>query len=165
MLKVAVQRIAIGNGEFREWILDLVQLEVAALGDGQCSFQYVFAAVKKPRHLAGALDEKLVAVEFEPVLVIDRLARLHADQHVLRVRVILTEIMAVIGRHHGNAQLFFQAEKIGVDAVLFGQPLVLNFHEEVIRAKDLAIEAGGAASGFILSCQQVFAHLARQAAA
>ena len=165
MLKIAIERVAGGHGEFRERVLDLVQLEIAAFGDGQGALEHVLAAVEEARHLVRALDEKLGAVELEPVRVIHRLAGLHADQHVLRVRVIFTEIMAVIGGHHGDAQLFFQADEIAVDAMLLGQALVLYLHEEIVRAKELAIEAGRAARGFILVGQQVFADLASQAAA
>src|SRR5262249_43146200 len=97
--------------------------------------------------------------------VIDRLAGLHADQHVLGVGVIFAEIVAVIGGHHRDAEIFFQAKEIGMDAVLFGQALVLDLHEEIVCAKDLAIAGGGGASGVILVGQQVLADLAGQAAA
>src|SRR5207253_3874799 len=97
VFKVTIQREAIRDREFRKRILDLVQLEIAALGNGQRLLQHIFTAIEELLHLVRGLHEKLIAVELQPVRVIDGFARLHADQHVLRVRVIFAKIVAVIG--------------------------------------------------------------------
>ena len=81
--------------------------------------------------------------------------------YVAAPRLDVNDIMAVIGRHHGNAQLFFNANEVGMDAMLFRQALVLDFHEEIIFAKDLAVEAGRATRRVILPCQQVLADFTR----
>src|SRR3954466_7350447 len=73
--------------------------------------------------------------------------------------------MAVIGGHHGNAKLFFQSKKISMNAMLFRQPLVLNFHEEVVFAKEITVKSSSGTGRVILAFKQVFTHLACQAAA
>ena len=53
----------------------------------------------------------------------DRLARLNADHHVLRVGIVFAEIVAVVGGNQRKAKIFFQLEQVGMDAVLhLGSP-------------------------------------------
>src|SRR5258708_590649 len=163
LLKVTVESEARRDLKFRKRIVDLVQLEVATLGDGQSARQQVFAFAEDAAHLVGALYEELVAVKLQAVGVMNRLAGLDADQNVLRMRIVLAEIVAVIGRHHGDAKLFFQMKQVGLDAVLFRQSLVLDFEKEIVFAENLAVESGGIARGIVLAGQQVLAEFAGQA--
>src|SRR5258708_12091258 len=111
LLKVTVESEARRDLKFRKRIVDLVQLEVATLGDGQSARQQVFAFAEDAAHLVGALYEELVAVKLQAVGVMNRLAGLDADQNVLRMRIVLAEIVAVIGRPHWGARLFFQLKQ------------------------------------------------------
>ena len=61
-------------------------------------------------HFVVALDEEIGAMELHAVGVLDRLAGLNAEHHVLRVSIVFAEIVAVVGGHQRQAQIFFQLE-------------------------------------------------------
>src|SRR5215470_6009015 len=87
VLEIAVQREARWHIEMRKWAADLLQPHVAALGYIQRSGEYVGRVLEHPRHLLVALHEELVAVELHPVRLLNRLCRLNADHHVLRMGI------------------------------------------------------------------------------
>ena len=115
------------------------------------------------RHLGGALHEKLIAVELQPVGIVDRLAGLNADHHVLRVRVVLAQVVAVIGGHQRKAKVLFQLQQVRLDALLFRQPLVLDLEIEVSFAEDVVVTGGSFARGIILPFCQPLGNLTLQA--
>ena len=53
--------------------------------------------------------------------------------------IVFAEIVAVVGGHHGHAQLFFEAEKSRMDLVLLLQTLILNFKEEILFAENVTV--------------------------
>ena len=84
-----------------------------------------------------ALDEKLVAVKLHAVGVVDRFAGLDADHHVLRVRVVFAEVVAVVGRDQRQAEIFFQLERSGWMRCSSRQALVLNLEKEIALAENV----------------------------
>ncbi len=104
--------------ESRKRIAHLVQLEIAPLSDRQRPLQDVGLAAEDLLHFLVALHEELVGLELHAILFGDRLARLDADHHVLRVGVVLTEVMAVVSRNRGNAELTRNPELIAENLVL-----------------------------------------------
>ena len=97
LLEVAVDGVAVGNGELGKGIVDRVQLEVAALGDFHGPRQDPGRVGKQARHFVGGLDKELIGVELEAVRVLNLGVGLHAQHHVVRVRVFAAEIMRVVG--------------------------------------------------------------------
>ena len=102
--------------------MNFFQADIAALGNLQRACQDTFVSQENLRHLGIALHEKLIAMKLQPVGVVDRLAGLDADHHVLRVGVVLAQIVAVVGRHQRQTKVLFQLQQIGLNALLFGNP-------------------------------------------
>src|SRR6185437_1460345 len=67
VLKIAIKRVSVRDCKFWKRILDLVQLKVAALCDSKRALDYIFTAIEKLGHIAGAFHKELVAVELEAV--------------------------------------------------------------------------------------------------
>ena len=102
-------------------------------------------------------------MEFEPVCVLHGFASLHTDQDIMSLGIVFTKIVAVVGRHHRDAELFFQAEEIGVDPVFQLKALVLYLEKKVLLAEDVTKESGRFARGFVLPFRQPLCHLPFQA--
>jgi hypothetical protein len=84
-----------------------MQLQLAALGNLHRPLQDLGRVREEPLHLLGALHKKLIAVEAEALLVVNLRAGLHAEHHVVRVRVLAAQVVRVVGRHQRNLQLLF----------------------------------------------------------
>ena len=63
-------------------------------------------------HFVVALDEKSGALELHAIGVLDGLAGLYAQHHILGVGVVFAEVMAVIGGDQREPQFFFQAKQV-----------------------------------------------------
>ena len=110
-----------------------------------------------------SLDEELVAVELHAGGVVDRLAGLDAEHHVLRVGVVFAEIVAVVGGDQRQAEIFFQLEEAGMDAVLHLQALILNLEKEILFAENVGVRAGSGARGVVVAFDQALGDFAFQA--
>ena len=119
--------------------------------------------MKHLRHFGGALHVELVAMKFQPLGVVDGLASLNADHYVLRVRVVLAQIVAVVGRHQRNAEFLLQLQQVGLDPLLFRDTLVLDLEIEIPFAEDVTEGNGGIARGFVFPFRQAFCNLALEA--
>ena len=126
--------------------------------------QHLRRILEQPRHLVGALHKKLVAVKPEPLLVVHLRARLHAQHHVVRVRVLAAQVMRVVGRHQRNVQLPLQPEQRLVNLLLVLQPLVLNFEKEIALAENILVLLRHAPRLLIPPGHQFLAQLPAQAA-
>ncbi len=101
-----------------------------------------------------ALHKELVAIELHPVGVLNRLGGLDANHHVLRVGIVLTEVVAVVGRNQRQSEVPLQLEQSGMDPVFHWEPLVLNFQKEVFLAEDIAVGRTGLPGGRIVPFHQ-----------
>ncbi len=97
------------------------------------------ASGKQPRHLVRALHKKLVGVKPEPLLVVNLRAGLHAQHHIVRMRVLAAQVMRVVGQHQRNVQLPLQPKQVGLNLVLLLQALVLNLEKEIPAPEDVLI--------------------------
>ena len=115
------------------------------------------------KHLVVVLDEELVAVELHAAGVVDRFAGLNAEHHVLRVGVVFAEVVAVVGGDERQAEIFFQLEQAGMDAVLHLRALILNLEKEIVLAEDVGERAGGRAGGVVIFFRQALRDFTFQA--
>ena len=127
VLEVIVERIPWGHIELWKWLAHLFQFDIAALSDLHGARQHTLVAGEDLCHFGRTLHEKLIVGEFQPVGIVDRLAGLDADHHILRVSVVFAQVMAVVGGDQWDIQLLLQLQQIGLDALLFRQSLVLDF--------------------------------------
>src|SRR5215469_8897964 len=83
VLEVAVEGEAGWNFEVRKWTGNFFQAQSAALGDIESTRQHFRRIFKDVVHFVAVLDVELCALELHPVRVLDRLAGLNANHHVL----------------------------------------------------------------------------------
>ena len=110
------------NVELRERILDLLELEIAALGDFHGARRGRLGAVEDRAISSSLLTKNWLVSNFMRFVSCDRFAGLDAEHHVLRVRIVFAEVVAVVGSDHGDAEFLLQPEQIVVNALLFRRP-------------------------------------------
>ena len=164
VLEVVGQRIAGGHFELRERDRELFPGEhCSARRSPACAPARARSRMKTCAISAAALHEKLIAMKLQPVGVVDRLAGLDADHHVLRVRIVLAQIVAVVGRHQRQTKVLFQLQQVGLNALLFGNTLVLDLEIEIALAEDVGVAGGRLAGGVVLPFRQALGNFALQA--
>ena len=142
--------------------MDLFQAHVAALGNFQRAFQDALVSRENLGHLGIALHEKLVAVELEPVGVVDGLAGLDAQHHILRVRIVLAKIVAIVGCHQRKAQVLLQLQQVVLNALFLGNTLVLDLEIKIALAENVGVGRGSLARRVVLAFGQPLGHFALQ---
>ena len=141
-------------GRLKRGELPLAQAKAAvvlldSLGDPRRHRQRLIHAGKDSVHLLGTADVELVGelavVGHEPRLVqrlVDRLARVDAEQDVVGQVVVLGQVVGVAGGHHresepsGHVELALHAVALDLQAV------VLDLDEEVPLAEGLVVPHG-----------------------
>src|SRR5215831_12095734 len=105
VLEIGVERVAGRYIEMGKRIADLFQANVAALGDLQRSREHLGRILEHLEHFVAILHVKSGSLELHPIRILNALARLNANHHVLRMRIVLAQIMAVIGCHEWKSEL------------------------------------------------------------
>ena len=98
-------------------------------------------------HLGGRLEVVLLALELEPLRVVDEGAGLHAQQGVVGHVVLAVGVVAVVGGEQRCPDPLGDLHQRGIGLLLFGESVVLQLDEEVAPAEDV-LEAGGQRLGF-----------------
>ena len=106
VFEIAVQREARRHLEMRKWSLNFLQLHAATFCNVERARQNLRRIFEDHGHFFVTLHKEIGAVELHAVRILDRLARLDAEHHILRVRIFLAEIVAVVGGHHRQAKSF-----------------------------------------------------------
>ena len=101
-------------------------------------------------HLGRRLEVELVGLELPVVRVGERVARLDAEQRLVRPRVLVAQVVDVAGRDERDARRSGERDEPGVDLLLDRQPGVLELDVDGVPAEDLD-EAGELRLGVLLS--------------
>ena len=92
-----------GNVEAREGLLDLFELDVAALRDLPGAIDGVFQLAEQRHHLVARLQVEIGMVPVHAVRVGHGLARLDAHENFVRAGVVAAEVMRIVGGDQRNA--------------------------------------------------------------
>ena len=163
VLEITVRRESLRYIEVRKRRRDFFQPQIAALGNRHRARQYIRRVLEHAQHLVAVLHKKLVALKLHPVRVQNRLPHLDAQHHVLRVRVVLAKVVAVVSRHQRYAQVLLQLKQSRMDAVFHLQALVLNLQKKILPPKQIAIKRRRRPRRLVLPFRQPLRHLALQA--
>jgi len=104
-------------------------------------------------HLFRALVIQLPAFKAHAFLIIHLGLGLYAQEHIMRFSVVSIEVVAVIGRHYGQRELFRYLEQGLVGLNLFAQTIGLQLQ---IEAAGIDIRIG---PGHFQSGVHAFAHV------
>jgi hypothetical protein len=118
----AVLGLAVGHREARHVVGRGVELDLAALGDEQRVVARLGVIAEQLAHLGGGLDVVAVAVELEPVRVVEGRARLHAQQRLVRVGLVLVRVVRVVRRDERDVEVLREPQQVGHDAALDREP-------------------------------------------
>src|SRR5213593_1993714 len=164
VLEVAVERIAVRHVKMREGIFNFLQPHTAALGDSEGAREHVRRVFEDSVHLVVTLDIEAGTLELHSVRLLNALAGLNTDHHILRVRVVFAQIMTVVRRYQRQAQIFFQPKQSRMNVVFPFQALVLNLQKEIFFAKNVTVSPGSFTGGFVVVFHQALGHLTFQTA-
>src|SRR4051812_19250387 len=89
VLEVAVDGVTGWDIELREGVPYFLQLGITALGNRHSAGEHLRSVFEDLPHLFGGLHEKLVPVKLQAIGVVDGLPSLHADEHIVRVGIVL----------------------------------------------------------------------------
>ncbi len=134
---VGVTGEAVGHGEFGQARFAELDLHVRPLGNEQGVVTGLRHVPEEMPHLRRRLQVVLGAVELEAVGVGQQRAGLHAEQRVVRHRVVAVGVVAVVRCEQGGVEASGDLDQLRVGPLLRGQAVVLQFDEEVVAPKDV----------------------------
>ena len=123
---------SVGRGEVRKSANAELDLDVAFLGDLVGSIQRIRVVWKHLEHFIVGLDVKLLSLHPHPIGLVYKALGLNAQEHILRVRVVLIDIMNIVCSNRCNAEIFRKLSKLWKHFLLFGDSVVLQFDVEVV---------------------------------
>ena len=151
-LDEVVERVAVvGDRVVRQEDAAELDLDVAALGDLERAAERVVVAGEVERHLLRRLEVEVVGVELPVVRVLQRVARLDAEQRLVCARIVVHEVVDVARGDGRKLARGGEGGELGEDALLHVEVRVLELDVDVAVAEDLheAVElllrVGGAA--------------------
>ena len=118
-----------------------LQLQVDAVGDLLAAGDGVFQPGERGVHFLRAAQIELVALHPHPVRVGAELARVDAQQHVLRDGVLAANVMGVARGHERQAHPLRQVDRQLQRLPLHLQAVVLNLDE--VAVAEHAVKPGG----------------------
>ena len=101
------------------------------------------ACGEEAMHLVGGLDVELLRVELEALGVVHAAGGLDAEQDFVGARVLVFDVVRVVGGDERDVEIFFEAEHGLGDGFVGGEVVVLDFEEEVAAAEHGFEVAGG----------------------
>ena len=126
LLEVRVNRLPFRQRKLRKRVLHLREFQVAALRELHRPRAHLRRMRKQPVHLLRRLDVKLVLLKPEPLRVVHRVRRLHAQQHLMRPRIPVLDIVRIVRRHERNPQVLLQPEHRLRHRLIRLQPMILD---------------------------------------
>src|SRR5262249_40626023 len=126
-------------GRIEPWEEDPAELDldVAALGDPERPPQRVLAAREVGRHLLGRLEIEVVGLEAPAIRVLERVARLDAEERLVGARVLVPEVVDVARSHRRQAALLGERDELRDDALLHVEVRVLELDVDAVAPEDL----------------------------
>ena len=150
LAKVGSRVEAVGRREARQHRLVLgAALARAHLGDLERAAQCLGQIPEQRDHLLGALEVELLRAVMAALHLLHRHAGGDALQHHLSVRVLLFEVVAIVGRHHRQAELAGERDEHLVERLLLDEAVVLQLDEERARLEDVAQRAHRLTAGLL----------------
>ena len=153
-----------GTGNSGNGLSTFAQLQVAAVDELHRARADVRVVGEETMHLVGRLDVELLRIELEAVRIVHAACGLHAEQNLVSARVVVSDVVAVVGRDQRNVKLALHLVERLADRLVGLQAVVLNLEKEVALAEHLLEAAGGLLRLVVLPCHQVLVHLARETA-
>ncbi len=138
------------------------KVKIAQFGDFHGICKGIGGFGEQFRHLVARFDVKFRAGEPHPVFILQRLARLDAQQHVVHLAVLFSQIVGVVGGNQRDAGLFMEGQQAGVDSLLLGDAVILQLQIIVAPTEQLVVLQGDGLCTVVIAVHEQVLHLARQ---
>ena len=102
LVQVVVKGDLFRRCKVRKMILAEFDVNVAAIGDFERPLDGAGTIVEALIHLVGGFEIKLVGLDLQAIVIADRFAGLHAEQHIVRVEIRPLAVMTIVGRDDGD---------------------------------------------------------------
>ena len=142
----------LGNRELGQVDVAELDLDRAARRDLERAPHRVFVTGEVERHLFGSLEIELVRVEMPVIRVLERVARLDAEERLVRIGVSGGEVVDVAGRDERQLRLGSELDELGVDALLHVEASILELDVGALAPENLRqpVEVGPRVGGPVL---------------
>ena len=155
---------AFGERELGQLRVAKLDLDVASLSDPERVVARLRYLCEESPHLAGRLDVMPVAVKLEAIGVREERSGLHAQQGVVGLRVVLVGVVRVVGGEDRRLNLLGNLQQLRIGGSLLGDPLVLQFDEEVVAAVDVLESSRMLKRRVLVADHERLQHVAAEAA-
>ena len=125
-----------------------VDLEVDQAGHIQRGRQRIRQVLEGGSHLRPRLEEEVLRFEAPAAGVVEAVAGLQAEQHVVGLRVLTVDVVEVVGGAEPELELGSQVLERQIDLLLPGDPVPLDLEQVALGAKDIAIGRDRLAGAF-----------------
>ncbi len=149
--------------EVRQQRLAELDLELGTFGDPQRVVARRRDLPEEVAHLGGRLQVVLGPLELEALGVRQQRTRLHAQQRVVRLVVVLVGVVAVVGGEQRRADLLGDLDQLRVRVALGRQAVVLQFDEQVVPPEDVLQPRRLGQRALLVAVQQRLQHVPTEA--
>ena len=149
--------------ELRQVILAEGEVKLAPVGDALGVLHGIGISGKQLLHLLRGADVEIPRLIAHAVFIVNDLAGLDAQQHIVAFGVLLPEIVGVIGADQGNARLLVQAQQAPVHRGLLGDAVVLKLQIEIVPAQNVLHGQGIFLGPLIVAADQAAGNFTGQA--
>ena len=143
LVEIRKARHALRKLEFRQEILAERELHIAALRDPDRILKRLRHVREEAAKLLFALEIEFLRLKFHAVWVVDGLAGLDAEQHVLHFCVCLAQIVCVVRHDKREVQFFSKLTNMSVDGSLLRNAVILQFQIKMPRAENFRVFTRG----------------------
>ena len=137
----AFARFALRHGIARQMDGMKIKIHPAAGGNLRRARNGVRVIGEQRKHLFLGFDEQFAGVHPHALFILERLARLDAHEHLLRVGVLPRKIVAVVRRHKRHARFFAHGNQPGKHRLFLRDAMIHDFNIEMLRAEYIAHHA------------------------
>ena len=151
-----------GQLELRQMVFAEGKLQIAHLRDLRCILQGPLILPEQGLHLRLIPEIKVLGFIAHPVLIVQGLAGLNAQQHVMGLSVLLAEVVRVVGADQGQPGLLVNPQQASVHHSLIPNAVILELQVKTVRPKDFTELQGVVLRIFILAVPQTPGNFPRQ---
>ena len=128
--KICIDGVSRRNDELRKRIVHFLQFDAAPFRDLDSLIENLRDLAEDAVHILTGFEIELIGVELHAVRFVDGLARLNAQQNVVRPAIILMHVVAVVGCSDANTGALPDAQHVRDDLALLFQPVIVDFRKK-----------------------------------
>ena len=155
-----IRRLPLRQREYRQLHLHLVQIHIAPLRYPHRVRHRILHPIKQHRHLLPTLHVILaIWLHLEPPRISQHRSRLDSQQHIVRLRILPSHIVAITRSHQLHVEPLRRINHPRIQPLLLLKPMLVDLQEIPVRPECLTVPRNHRLSLRILLLQHQLAHL------